>query len=62
MGTLRVIRGGSYYLDEAVVRPACRIWYGPTSFSSNIGFRVARDCPPPKAAPKASPSESAVTR
>jgi len=42
-GTLRVMRGGSYYLDATFVRPACRIWYGPSSSSGNIGFRVARD-------------------
>jgi uncharacterized protein (TIGR02996 family) len=38
--SLRVLRGGSWYVSPLYCRAACRGWYAPASRSSFIGFRV----------------------
>ncbi|MBI2945962.1 MAG: SUMF1/EgtB/PvdO family nonheme iron enzyme [Candidatus Wallbacteria bacterium] len=41
-GSYRVLRGGAWYGDAALVRSAYRSGYGPTDASYYIGFRVGR--------------------
>lgn len=38
----RVIRGGSWNFNPAILRSAYRSWYSPSDRCSNLGFRVAR--------------------
>ena len=37
---LRVLRGGSWFLDAALARSAARFYYYPVNRYYNIGFRV----------------------
>jgi formylglycine-generating enzyme required for sulfatase activity len=41
----RVFRGGSWYSSASGLRPAYRIWRGPSGRSFNLGFRLARSVP-----------------
>jgi formylglycine-generating enzyme required for sulfatase activity len=40
---LRVIRGGSWYIDPRVVRSASRIWTVPVTRYYDLGFRLAQN-------------------
>lgn len=42
LGSSRVLRGGSWYYDEIIVRSASRGWKDPIYNDSNIGFRCAK--------------------
>jgi formylglycine-generating enzyme len=44
-GELRVVRGGSWYVEPVFVRSAFRLRYAPTNRLVNIGFRCAQDVP-----------------
>ena len=39
----RIFRGGSWYLDPIVCRPAFRAWDRPGNRHNDLGFRVAAD-------------------
>jgi len=41
-GNLRVLRGGSWIGNPAILRSAIRDWYNPGIRNSNLGFRLAR--------------------
>ena len=41
-GTVRVVRGGSWGLNQDFVRSAYRYWNEPTNFLLSVGFRCAR--------------------
>jgi formylglycine-generating enzyme required for sulfatase activity len=45
-GVQRVIRGGSYANDAALIRVSIRSFGGPTERASSVGFRCARDASP----------------
>ena len=40
-GTVRVLRGGSFYISHRFARCALRYWNSPNSLSRDVGFRVA---------------------
>lgn len=42
-GSSRVMRGGSYYYAEGVLRVSNRDYYDPSASGTNLGFRCARD-------------------
>ncbi len=46
VGTERVIRGGSYAQDAAMIRVSFRSFGGPTMRDTFVGFRCARDAEP----------------
>lgn len=41
-GSLRVLRGGSWFNGPVFLRSAQRLYYGPGDRSNNFGFRLAR--------------------
>jgi formylglycine-generating enzyme required for sulfatase activity len=45
-GPWRVLRGGSWYNVDFIVRSAFRYWLGPTITDISIGFRCARGTSP----------------
>lgn len=42
--TLRVVRGGGWFIDADYVRTSLRYGYDPVGRGLNIGFRICRDC------------------
>lgn len=44
--TVRVLRGGSYFDPEYLIRSAARGWVLPAQISANTGFRCVRDVTP----------------
>jgi formylglycine-generating enzyme required for sulfatase activity len=46
-GTLRVVRGGSWYFDANSARCALRYTHAPADRGFSLGFRVAADRRPP---------------
>ena len=42
-GTVRVLRGGGFFVPAAILRAAKRSWAPPTSRYSFTGFRVVRE-------------------
>ena len=38
----RMLRGGSYYISQSVLRSADRNWFSPNTRSNFVGFRIAR--------------------
>jgi formylglycine-generating enzyme required for sulfatase activity len=42
---LRVLRGGSWYFIDYLVRSAYRVRFDPSDSINNIGFRCARSLP-----------------
>ena len=45
-GTMRVLRGGSFFFDTRNLRFANRFWLAPDYWSSVIGFRCVREVVP----------------
>jgi formylglycine-generating enzyme required for sulfatase activity len=46
-GTLRVIRGGSWYFDANSARSALRYTHAPQDSGFSLGFRLVREATPP---------------